>query len=104
MKRAPAPILAAVTACLMMPLVMARAETVLRLDNASPAQLDPDKGMDYSASILAFNVYDTLVGAQQGGEGVIPSLAQSWTIDKTSYVFTLRAGREVPQRQRADRG
>jgi ABC-type transport system substrate-binding protein len=70
----------------------ARATTVLRLDNSAPAQLDPDKETDYSGSILAFNIYDTLVLARQGADGVGPHLASDWTNDATSYTFSLRPG------------
>jgi peptide/nickel transport system substrate-binding protein len=69
-----------------------RAATVLRLDNAAPAQLDPDKATDYSGSILAFNIYDTLVLAKQGADGVMPHLASNWTNDGSSYTFNLRPG------------
>ena len=69
-----------------------QAATVLRLDNAAPAQLDPDKETDYSGSILAFNIYDTLVLARQGADGVAPHLASNWTNDATSYTFNLRPG------------
>ena len=69
-----------------------QAATVLRLDNSAPAQLDPDKETDFSGSILAFNIYDTLVLAKQGAAGVGPHLASSWTNDATNYTFDLRSG------------
>ncbi len=42
-------------------LVFSQGQRVLRLDNAAPAELDPHIGNDYSASVLAYNLYDTLV-------------------------------------------
>ena len=69
---------------------MARAETVLRLDEAAPGELDPAKASDYAASVLAFNVYDTLVLPKQGAPGVQPHLAESWTTDGATYTFKLR--------------
>lgn len=37
-----------------------------------------------------FNVYDTLVLPKQGGPGVQPDLAESWTVDGNVYTFKLR--------------
>jgi peptide/nickel transport system substrate-binding protein len=75
----------AVTAC------AARAETVLRHDEAAPGELDPAKASDYAGSVLMFNVYDTLVLPKQGGPGVQPHLAESWAADGASYTFKLRS-------------
>ncbi|MFW9792617.1 ABC transporter substrate-binding protein, partial [Brucella melitensis] len=36
-------------------------QRVLRLDNSAPGELDPHKANDYSGSVLAYNLYDTLV-------------------------------------------
>jgi peptide/nickel transport system substrate-binding protein len=69
---------------------VARAETVLRHDEAAPGELDPAKASDYAASVLMFNVYDTLVLPKQGGPGVQPDLAESWTVDGNVYTFKLR--------------
>ena len=70
----------------------ADAQRVLRHDEAAPGRLDPSKVVDYASSVLAFNVYDTLVEADP--RGVAPSLAESWTIapDGKAYTFKLRAG------------
>jgi peptide/nickel transport system substrate-binding protein len=69
---------------------VAKAETVLRHDEAAPGELDPAKASDYAGSVLMFNVYDTLVLPKQGGPGAQPHLAESWTVDGTTYTFKLR--------------
>jgi peptide/nickel transport system substrate-binding protein len=66
------------------------AETIFRLDAAAPGIVDPDKGIDYIGSVLAFNLYDALVAPGQGGAPVAPHVATSWKIDGKDYVFTLR--------------
>lgn len=68
----------------------ALAETVLRLDEVPVGELDPAKATDFADSVLMFNVYDTLVLARQGGPGVVPHLAESWTVDGNAYTFKLR--------------
>jgi peptide/nickel transport system substrate-binding protein len=70
---------------------VAEAETVLRHDEAAPGELDPAKASDYAGSVLMFNIYDTLVLPKQGGPGVQPHLAESWTVDGTTYTFKLRS-------------
>jgi peptide/nickel transport system substrate-binding protein len=69
------------------------AQRVLRLDNSAPGELDPHKGNDYSGSVLAYNIYDTLV-MPDPKEGVAPHLATEWTVsdDGLTYTFTLRQG------------
>lgn len=62
----------------------------LRLDEVPVGELDPAKASDYADSILMFNVYDTLVLPVQGGPGLAPHLAKSWTTDGASFTFTLR--------------
>ncbi len=66
-------------------------QRVLRLDNAAPAELDPHIGNDYSASVLAYNVYDTLV-MPDPDNGVKPSVATKWTVSNGGkrFTFTLR--------------
>ena len=68
------------------------AQTVLRLDEVAVGELDPAKASDYADSILMFNAYDTLVLPIQGGPGMAPHLAESWTVDGNTYTFTLRDG------------
>ena len=68
------------------------AQTVLRLDEVAVGELDPGKASDYADSILMFNVYDTLVLPIQGGPGMAPHLAESWTSEGNTYTFTLREG------------
>ena len=82
-------LLAATSAPALMPSVAA-AETVLRHDESAPGELDPAKASDYASSVLAFNLYDTIVLPKQGGPGVQPHLAESWTIDGVTYTFKLR--------------
>ncbi len=69
------------------------AQRVLRLDNSAPGELDPHKGNDYSGSVLAYNIYDTLVMPDPAA-GVAPHLATEWSVsdDGLSYTFTLRQG------------
>jgi peptide/nickel transport system substrate-binding protein len=66
-------------------------QRVLRHDESAPGRLDPSKAQDYAASVLLMNAYDTLVEAKPGG-GVMPGLAQGWTIsdDGKAYTFALR--------------
>jgi len=66
------------------------AETVFRLDASAPGEADPDKGIDYIGSVLAFNLYDALVVPGQNGAPVAPHLATGWKIDGRDYIFTLR--------------
>ena len=66
------------------------ADRVLRLDQAAPGEIDPAKGVDYSGTVLAINLYDALTYPKQGGGGVSPLLASSWAIDGTTYTFKLR--------------
>lgn len=68
----------------------AAAGGVLRLDEVPVGELDPAKATDYADSILMFNVYDTLVIANQGEPGVAPDLAKSWSADGDTYTFKLR--------------
>ena len=66
------------------------AETVFRLDASAPGEADPDKGIDYIGSVLAFNLYDALVVPGQNGTPVAPHIATGWKIDGNDYLFTLR--------------
>jgi len=73
----------------------ASAETVLRLDEVAVGELDPAKATDYADSILMFNIYDTLVLAAQGGPGVVPHLAESWTVSDDGKVYTFALRKDV---------
>lgn len=68
----------------------ASAERILRADEVAVGEIDPAKGTDYADTILAINLYDTLVYPKQGGSGVQAHLATDWTIDGATYTFTLR--------------
>lgn len=70
--------------------VPAMAERILRVDESPIGEIDPAKGTDFADTVLAINLYDTLVYPQQGGSGVQPHLATDWTIDGAVYTFTLR--------------
>ncbi len=70
----------------------ALAERILRIDEAPIGEIDPHKGTDFADTVLAINLYDTLVYPKQGGAGVQPHLATDWTIDGAEYTFTLRDG------------
>lgn len=66
------------------------AQTVLTLDEHAIGEIDPAKATDYADSILFYNLYDTLVIPEAGGTEILPHLAESWSIDGTTYTFTLR--------------
>ena len=68
----------------------ATAERILRADEVAVGEIDPAKGTDYADTILAINLYDTLVYPTQGGSGVQAHLATDWTIDGATYTFNLR--------------
>jgi len=66
------------------------AQTLFSLDASAPGEADPDKGIDYIGSVLAFNLYDALLAPGQNGQPVAPHVAASWKVDGDDYVFTLR--------------
>lgn len=68
----------------------AYAERVLRIDEAPIGEIDPAKATDYADTVLAINIYDTLVYPRKGGAGVQPHLAKDWNIDGLEYTFNLR--------------
>ena len=68
----------------------AHAETIFRMDDSAPGEADPDKGIDYVGSVLAFNIYDALLIPGQHGAPVQPHIATAWKIDGDTYTFTLR--------------
>ena len=68
----------------------ASAERILRADEAPVVELDPAKGMDYGDTVLATNLYDSLVNPAQGASGVQPQLATGWSIDGAVCAFSLR--------------
>ena len=74
-------------------MVLAQPQRVLRLDNSAPGELDPHKGNDYSGSVLAYNLYDTLV-MPDPDKGIKPHLAEKWTVspDGKTFTFSLRKG------------
>ena len=76
--------LAAATAMTTLFAGLASAGGILRFDEAPPGELDPAKASDYNASVLMFNVYDTLVAPAQGKTGYVPDLAKSWTDRKST--------------------
>ena len=65
------------------------AERILRADEVAVGEIDPAKGTDYADTILAINLYDTLVYPKQGGSGVQPHLATEWAIDGATYTLSL---------------
>ncbi len=69
---------------------VALADRVLRIDEAPVGEIDPAKATDFADTVLAINLYDTLVYPKQGGAGVQPHLATDWTIDGLEYTFNLR--------------
>jgi len=84
------PAVVAAALLLQLPLNVAQAGGVLRLDEVAVGELDPAKASDYADSILMFNIYDTLVIPKQGGPGHAPHLAESWEGEGTAFTFTLR--------------
>jgi peptide/nickel transport system substrate-binding protein len=82
--------LSAAAAAFMVQAAPSFAETLFRLDASAPGEADPDKGIDYIGSVLAFNLYDALVAPGQNGTPVAPHLASAWKVDGNDYIFTLR--------------
>jgi peptide/nickel transport system substrate-binding protein len=80
----------ALLAAFLAPATPSFAETLFRLDASAPGEADPDKGIDYIGSVLAFNLYDALVAPGQNGTPVAPHLASAWKVDGADYIFTLR--------------
>ncbi|HEV3043398.1 MAG TPA: ABC transporter substrate-binding protein, partial [Roseiarcus sp.] len=80
----------ALLTALLVPATPSFAETLFRLDASAPGEADPDKGIDYIGSVLAFNLYDALVAPGQNGTPVAPHLASAWKVEGADYVFTLR--------------
>lgn len=72
--------------------VPSHAERVLRLDESPIGEIDPAKGTDYADTVLAVNIYDTLVTPKKGGPGVEPLLATEWSTDGKVYTFKLHPG------------
>lgn len=68
------------------------AERVLRLDESPIGEIDPSKITDYADTVLAVNIYDTLVYPKAGGPGVEPLLATEWTTDGKTWTFKLKDG------------
>lgn len=66
----------------------------LRADAAAPGRSDPSKVSDYASSILAFNIYDTLLMPAPGDAVIQPNLAESWEVsdDGLSVSLKLRPG------------
>ncbi|ADO44267.1 D,D-dipeptide-binding periplasmic protein ddpA (plasmid) [Ketogulonicigenium vulgare Y25] len=68
----------------------AAAERVLRVADSPIGEIDPHLGNDLTDTVLAVNIYDTLVFPRADGPGVVPHLASEWAIDGAVYTFTLR--------------
>lgn len=80
----------AVATTLVMTVSAAVADRELRIDEAPVGEIDPAKATDFADTVLAINLYDTLVYPRQGGAGIQPLLATDWTIDGLEYTFNLR--------------
>lgn len=76
--------------CLLLAAPALAQDRVLELDESPVGEIDPAKGTDYADTVLAINIYDTLVYPKQGGPGVQPLLATEWSVDGLSYTFKLR--------------
>ena len=70
----------------------ARTETMLRIDETAPGEIDPAKAAKAIDSVLLYNIYDTLLLPGPGGVGIAPHLAESYTGDGTTFTFKLRPG------------
>jgi peptide/nickel transport system substrate-binding protein len=68
------------------------AQTTIRLNENAPGDTDPARSTRAIGSILFYNIYDTLLLPGEGGQGVQPHLAESYTIDGDVYTFKLRHG------------
>lgn len=69
-----------------------RAETVLRLDEVPPAEIDPARALKSADGMVMYNIYDTLLLPGPGGKGIEPHLAESYTVDGKVFTFKLRPG------------
>ncbi len=62
--------------------------------NAETTSLDPGDQWDTYSSQVLVNIYESLVKSKEGGTGIEPSLAESWSMssDGMEWVFQLRQG------------
>lgn len=81
---------AAIAALLSTVPLMAGAQSVLSLDEVAVGELDPAKATDFADTILMFNAYDTLLLPAQGGGGLVPHLANDYSVDGNQFTFMLR--------------
>lgn len=70
-----------------------RGGTLRAAISADPVNLDPHLSSAYSTFQVLENVYNQLVGLDEGLQ-VVPEVAESWTVsdDMLTYTFTLREG------------
>ena len=67
-------------------------DSIVRLTADSTPILDPATHAGNASSIAYCNLYDTLIFPE--GDGVVPDLAESWTVNEegTAYTFVLKQG------------
>ncbi len=85
---------AAYLALILASTLTASAKTLVFCSEANPEALNPQVITSVTGMNAAQPMFDGLVRLKQGGGGIGPGLAESWTIsaDGTEYVFHLRRG------------
>jgi peptide/nickel transport system substrate-binding protein len=70
----------------------ARKNSLIYSQSEEPSSLDSARIGDVPSSIVAFNVYESLLKFKEGTLEVVPNLAEYWeeSRDRLSYVFKLR--------------
>ena len=83
---------AALVATILLP-IAARAQMLEIATDQSPVGLDPQVATAFSTALVDSNIYEGLTAIDKD-LGIVPSLAESWTIspDGLTYTFKLRAG------------
>lgn len=93
---------AAVVACLIAAAAPALGKTLVFCSEANPEALNPQVVTSVTGMNAAEPMFDGLVRLKLGGGGIVPGLAESWTIspDGTDYTFHLRHGVKFHQNGR----
>ena len=68
----------------------AQAQTVFRTDEVPPGEVDPARASKSGDAMLMYNLYETLLLPGPGGKGIVPNLAESYSVDDKVFTFKLR--------------